>query len=82
MKIKNPASRVFYFQSIRAVDIGTMDNTKMRSIALMIYLRTTPQERQDAWRSENGSEEVRCGSLFIWGGLRRLLNLRPKFVFL
>ncbi len=37
MKIKNPASRVFYFQSIRAVDIGTMDNTKMRSNALLIY---------------------------------------------
>jgi len=35
MKIKNPAPRVFYFQSIRAVDIGTMDNAKMRSIDLL-----------------------------------------------
>ena len=26
MKIKNPASRVFYFQSIGAVDDGTMEN--------------------------------------------------------
>ena len=37
MKIKNPASRVFYFQSIRAVDIGTMDNAKMRSTVLLFY---------------------------------------------
>ena len=26
MKIKNPGGRVFYFQSIGAVDIGTLDH--------------------------------------------------------
>lgn len=36
MKIKDPGNRVFYFQSIGAVDIGTMDNAKMRSIDLLL----------------------------------------------
>jgi len=70
MKIKNPASRVFYFQSIRAVDIGTMDNAKMRSIDLLFYWSALEHWSSGEWSNRLKGE-----------GKARMRSIVPLFFF-